>query len=905
MESPAKDASDTSALASPPLHGRKSNGGNLEYRALLEAAPDAIVVVNQSGKIVLVNAQAERLFGYGRNELIGRPADILVSEHSRRQYRDRHVPFQAAVQEKPVVTGLELFGLRKDGSEFPAEIRLSPLDTNQGILVSSAIRDISDRRRTEEDLRRLASIVEHSDDAIIGKTLEGIITSWNAGAERMYGYLAKEAIGKSVSMLVPINHPDEIPGVLERLKRGEVVDHFETLRVRKDGEEFPVEITVSPIRDAMERIVGASTIGRDISERKRREEDLSRLAAVVESSDDAIIGRTLDGTVTHWNNAAQRIYGYSAAEIIGKPTSVLFSPDLFAEIAEMLEKIKHGNKVEKSDAVRVRHDGKEVHVALTHAPIKNAEGHVIGISTVARDTSERRQTDEMIRKERDRAQQYLDIVDVILLALDLKGRITLINRKDCSTLGWKEHELLGRDWVDTCLPAKIRDDLRRSFHNLIAGDLSYIENTVLTKSGSERMIGWRNTLMRDGAGNITGALSSGEDITERKHLEQQLRKSQKMEAIGQLAGGIAHDFNNLLGVILGYSEILLESTQLDIKSHSQCEEIQKAGERAASLTRQLLVFSRQQVLAPNILNLNAVLVETEKMLRRLIGEHIDLRTTLDPMLGAVKADPGQIGQVIMNLVVNARDAMPEGGKLFIETSNAELDDGYALRHPPLSAGRYVVLAVSDSGIGMDEETQTHIFEPFFTTKEIGKGTGLGLSTVYGVVNQSGGFVWVYSELGHGSVFKIYLPTVDESVQLARPKKLAPQLLRGTETVLLVEDEESVRTLTRSLVEEAGYQVIEARSGTDALEVTASYSGPIHLLLTDVVMPGMNGPDLAERLAVTHPNMKALCMSGYTGTFANLNGLVDRCVRLIEKPFSREILLRMVREVLESEVPVTR
>jgi two-component system cell cycle sensor histidine kinase/response regulator CckA len=903
MKSPTKDTSDTSALASPTLHGRNSNGRDLEYRALLEAAPDAIVVVNQSGKIALVNAQAERLFGYGRNELIGRSADILVSEPSRRRYTDQHFPFQAAVQEKGVVAGLELFGLRKDGSEFPAEIRLSPLDTDQGMLVSSAIRDISDRRRTEEDLRRLASIVECSDDAIIGKTLEGIITSWNAGAERMYGYLAKEAIGKSVSMLVPTNHPDEIPGVLERLKRGEVVDHFETLRIRKDGEEFPIEITVSPIRDAMERIMGASTIGRDISERKRREEDLSRLAAVVESSDDAIIGRTMDGTVTHWNSAAQRIYGYSAAEIIGKSTSVLFSPDLFAEIAEMLEKIKRGDKVEKSDAVRVRRDGKEVHLALTHAPIKNTEGHVIGISTVARDISERRHTDETIRKERDRAQQYLDIVDVILLALDLKGRITLINRKGCSTLGWKEDELLGHDWVETCLPAKIRDDLRRSFRNLIAGDLSYIENTVLTKSGSERMIGWRNTLLRDGAGTITGTLSSGEDITERKHLEQQLRKSQKMEAIGQLAGGIAHDFNNLLSVILGYSEILLESTQLDLKTHSQCEEIRKAGERAASLTRQLLAFSRQQVLAPKILNLNAVVVETEKMLRRLIGEHIDLQTTLDPMLGTVKADPGQIGQVIINLVVNARDAMPEGGKLLIETSNAELDDGYALLHPPLSAGRYVVLTVSDSGIGMDEETQIHIFEPFFTTKEIGKGTGLGLSTVYGVVNQSGGFVWVYSELGHGSVFKIYLPTVDESVRKSRPKDLAPQLLRGTETVLLVEDEESVRTLTLSLLEEAGYRVIDARSGADALEVTARYSGPIHLLLTDVVMPGMNGPDLAERLSLTHPNMKALCMSGYTGTFANLNGLVDRCMELIEKPFSRDMLLRKVRKVLESKVKV--
>jgi len=777
MESPAKDHSGTSAPASPSLHGRKSKGRNLEYQGLLEAGPDAILVVDVSRKIVLVNVQAEILFGYGRKELIGCPADILVSEHSRRRYAEQYFPFQAAGRENPSVVGLDLFGLRKDGSEFPAEIRLSPLDTKDRVLIISAIRDISGRRRTEEDLRRFASIVMCSDDAIIGKTLEGIITSWNAAAERMYGYLASEVIGKPVSMLVPINHPDEIPEILECLKRGEIVDHFETIRIRKSGEEFPIEITISPIRDAMERITGASIIGRDISERKRREQDLARLAAVVESSDDAIIGRLLDGTVTNWNTAAQRIYGYSASEIVGKPTSVLFSPAHLAEIAEMLEKIKRGEIVKRSDAIRMRHDGNELHVALTHTPIKNTEGRVIGISTVAR------------------------------------------------------------------------------------------------------------------------------DITESKRLEQQLRKVQKMESIGLLAGGIAHDINNLLSVILGYSEILLESIPHDSKMHSQCEEIKKAGDRAASLTGQLLAFSRQQALAPKILNLNEVVAETEKMLRRLIGENIDVRTTLDPTLGNVKADPGQIGQVIMNLVVNARDAMPEGGKLVIETSNAVLDDEAAVRHPPLSAGRYILLTVSDSGIGMDEETQTHIFEPFFTTKEIGKGTGLGLSTVYGVVKQSGGTVWVYSELGHGSVFKIYLPRVDEATLQSLPTELATHLSRGTETILLVEDEDSVRKLTQSLLEDAGYKVIEARSGDEALEVTARNSGPIHLLLSDIVMPGMNGPDLGERLAVTNPEMKILYMSGYTSTFANYNKLIDRCVKLIQKPFSRPTLLRTLREVLESPVEV--
>ena len=390
------------------------------------------------------------------------------------------------------------------------------------------------------------------------------------------------------------------------------------------------------------------------------------------------------------------------------------------------------------------------------------------------------------------------------------------------------------------------------------------------------------------------------DISERKLLEQQLRQAQKMEAIGQLAGGVAHDFNNLLSVIIGYSDILLDRAGQDAKMRSQCQEINKAGNRAASLTRQLLAFSRQQVLEPRVLNLNAVVVDTEKMLRRLIGEDIEFRTALDPTLGSVKADPGQIEQIIMNLAVNARDAMPEGGKLVIETSNAELDDSYALQHPPLSPGRYVLLAVTDTGIGMSEETKTHIFEPFFTTKEVGKGTGLGLSTVYGVVKQSGGYIWVYSELGHGSVFKVYLPRVDQSVQQSRPNELAPELYRGTETVLLVEDEESVRTLTRSLLEEGGYTVIEASNGTHALEIAGRYSEPIHLLLTDVVMPGMNGRALAQKMIAARPKMRVVYISGYTGSFSSHGELFDAAATLVQKPFSRATLLRKLREALDSQ-----
>jgi two-component system cell cycle sensor histidine kinase/response regulator CckA len=770
------DPRDPSAVTSSPLVVRKGAGRNMQYRALLEGSPDAIVVVNQSGTIVLVNAQAERLFGYRRDEMIGKPAEILLSQHLRAQHSDQNSRFLAAPSKRPTVVGLELFGLRKDGSEFPAEIRLSPVDTKQGILVSSAIREISGRRRTEEDLRRLASIVECSDDAIIGKTLEGIITSWNSGAERMYGYSTKEAIGNPVSMLVPTNRPDEIPEILERLKRNEIIDHFETVRVKKDGKEIQVELTVSPIRDAMERVVGASTIGRDISDRKRREADLSLLAAMVESSADAIIGRKLDGTITHWNSGAQRIYGYSAAEIVGKPTSVLFSPDLFTEIADMLKKIKRGEKVDKTDTVRMRRDGKEVHVALIHTPIKDTEGQVIGVSTVAR------------------------------------------------------------------------------------------------------------------------------DVTESLNLEEMFRQAQKMEAVGQLAGGVAHDFNNLLGVILGYTELLLDRLGPNDPQRKYIEEIQKAADRATLLTRQLLAYSRKQVLQPKVLDLNVVVAGAEKLLHRLIGDDIELLVMLNPGGCRVKADPGQIEQIIMNLAVNARDAMPVGGKLTIETSNIELDKKYTAQHPATLPGLYVMLAVTDTGCGMDAKTKDHIFEPFFTTKQFGKGTGLGLSTVYGIVKQSGGYVWVYSEPGIGTSFKIYLPCVDQVLDVEPLVPSLEKVDRGSQTVLIVEDDQALLQVTHLSLEEEGYAILAARNSAEAIRLSEDHLGPIHLMVTDVIMPGMSGAQLASHLSSLRPEMKVLYVSGYTDHTIVHQGVLEPGLAFLQKPFSPKTLARKVAEALATTVP---
>jgi PAS domain S-box-containing protein len=393
-----------------------------------------------------------------------------------------------------------------------------------------------------------------------------------------------------------------------------------------------------------------------------------------------------------------------------------------------------------------------------------------------------------------------------------------------------------------------------------------------------------------------------EDVSERRVLEQQLRQSQKMEAVGRLAGGIAHDFNNLLMVISGYSEFLLERLGPDPSLRSPAQEIASAAERASSLTRQLLAFSRKQMLAPRILDLNAIVTENSKMLTRMIGEDIDLVMVPHASLGAIRADSGQIEQVIMNLAVNARDAMPSGGKLTIETSNVTLDEEYARFHAPLRSGDYVMLAISDTGAGMDAETQSHIFEPFFTTKGP-KGTGLGLSTVYGIIKQSGGYIWVYSELGKGTTFKIYLPRVPYPGERVAPAAATAvethKAEPGTETILLVEDEANLRYLARQFLEKQGYRVIEAADGAVAMQIVVAHEGVIHLLLTDVIMPGMNGRELAQRVSEIRPNVKVLYMSGYTENVIGHNGTLDAGVRLLQKPFNLRDLKDKVREVLDA------
>jgi len=481
---------------------------------------------------------------------------------------------------------------------------------------------------------------------------------------------------------------------------------------------------------------------------------------------------------------------------------------------------------------------------------------------------------------------------------DARGHLVDANPALVSSLGYDSTaDLIGRNlstlYADGQQWFVLADQLRtqESFEGLTA--------EWTRKDGSITAVRLSGRAIKDERKNVTFEIFT-EDVTERRALEQQLRQAQKMEAIGRLAGGIAHDFNNLLMVISGYSEFLLDRLGPDQALRGPAKEIASAAERATSLTRQLLAFSRKQMLTPKVIDLNAVVTENLKMLTRLIGEDIDLVMIPGAELGPVKADPGQIEQVILNLAVNARDAMPQGGRLTIETSNVMLDDSYARLHAPVQPGDYTMLVITDTGIGMDADTQSRIFEPFFTTKGT-KGTGLGLSTVYGIVKQSGGYIWVYSELGKGTSFKIYMPHVTPEEVAAVEKPAAPAVVpleTARETILVVEDEVNLRRLTRQFLDNQGYTVLEAADGAEAVQICVAHQGIIHLLLTDVIMPGMNGRELAHRVSEIRPNMKVLYMSGYTENAIGHNGTLDAGITLLQKPFTLHALKAKVREVLD-------
>jgi PAS domain S-box-containing protein len=497
----------------------------------------------------------------------------------------------------------------------------------------------------------------------------------------------------------------------------------------------------------------------------------------------------------------------------------------------------------------------------------------------------------------------------LICMLDAEGNFVYVSPSYKEMLGYVAEDLLGRSLFSLIHPDE-RGPVREKFNrSLEGGHPENLEWKFQHKDGSWKVFDAVENWIHAGQGERQRAIVVSRDLTERKQAEEalrnseeQLRQAQKLEAVGQLAGGVAHDFNNILTVILGYSDILMKKTVEGDPNRSRIEEIKRAAERASSLTRQLLAFSRKQVLQPKPFDLNSLITDMSKMLGRLIGEDIDFAVALTEDVAEVNADPGQIEQVLMNLVVNARDAMPNGGKITIESAIAEIDSTYAMKHVGIQPGRYVTLAVSDNGVGMDAETKKHIFEPFFTTKDQGKGTGLGLSTVYGIIKQSGGNIWAYSEPGQGTTFKIYLPQVACTAGVPTHFDIEKATVAGgTETILLVEDEPQIREMAFEFLSENGYRVLVASNGIEALTILNEASGPLHLILTDVIMPQMNGRELTECVASLRPETKVLYMSGYTNDAVVRHGVLDSGTSFIQKPFSPDALGHKVREVLDGQL----
>jgi len=632
------------------------------------------------------------------------------------------------------------------------------------------------------------------------------------------------------------------------------------------------------------------------------QKNLTLLQGIIEGTTDAVYVKDLQSRYLMVNSAGALPLGRSIEEVLGKDTRELFSPETARQIMERERRVLEGGETCTYEQRGIPADPARTYLT-TKGPYRDANGQVIGLFGISRDISERKRAEEEIRKSEQKLRIHAEHTPLAVIEWDMQFRAVAWNAAAERIFGYSREEAMGRH-ASFMVPSAFRQHVDQIWQGLLAqkgGTRSTNENT--TKDGRTISCEWYNTPLVDESGGVLGVASLVQDVTERVALEEKLRQSQKMEAIGRLAGGVAHDFNNLLTVIIGYSQILAEGVPAASRMKNATTQIRSAADRAAGITRQLLAFSRKQVLSPRVIDLNDVMMNIDTMLRRLIGEDIEILTVPGLDLGTVKADPGQIEQVIMNLAVNARDAMPGGGKLTLETENTELDEAYAREHPPLQPGRYVMLAVSDTGIGMTADTQAHIFEPFFTTKEVGKGTGLGLSTVYGIVKQSEGYIWVYSEPDQGTTFKIYFPRIDQAAEgVGGAEKKPAGMERGTETILLVEDEEQLRQLIATVLEEYGYKVLPAAGTAEGLELCRANHRDIRLLVTDVILPGMNGRQLAEQVQKISPRTRVLYISGYTSNAIVHYGVLDAGLWFLAKPFSLSALIAKVREVLDAESP---
>jgi PAS domain S-box-containing protein len=880
------------------------------FRTVFEKSGMGIILMDLTGHPLQTNPAFQRMIGYSENELHAMSfTDFTHPDHRENDWQVFSDLLQDKFQSK---FEMEKRYVRKDGQIVWARLTLSLIKDIQGQpqYTVAMVQDITERKLAEEALRsREAQLREAEHIANFGSSTWDVdtdTTTWSPEMYRILGWDPAQPAPQNADRRA-IYSPESwklMGAAVERaLATGEPYN-LEVQFTRRDGAVRWGFARGRATFDDAGRVIRLHGTLQDITERKLAEEKIKaseeNYLLLLNSTAEGIFGIDVSGICTFCNPASLRILGYERSEeLLGSDMhqrmhhSYADGSPYPVDRCPIRTSLQEGKGCHIDDEVMWRKDGSSFSAEYWSHPIFKAGKIAGGVITFLDVSTRRRAVEAMLR-----LRQAVEASGEVVIMTDLQRRITFVNPQFTRTFGYGQEEAIGEEPRQVLNSETVADsEYEDIWRTLLTKQFARYELINKSKDGRKLVMDCSANTVLDDRGEVVGTISIQRDVTQRKHLEQQLLQAQKMEAVGRLAGGVAHDFNNILGIITGYTELTLEDPTLAERPKERLAEIRNAANRAIGITRQLLTFSRKQVLETRILNLNEIVQETAKMLGRLLGEDIEVAIVLDPNLGFVRADPTGIDQIILNLAVNARDAMPDGGKLTIETANATFEGDSSTRHGTLTAGDYVALTMSDTGVGMDEETQRQIFEPFFTTKEKGRGTGLGLSTVFGIVEQSGGSIWTYSEVGRGTTFKIYLPRT----VAAKPSVTSEstEMIRGdAETILLAEDDSGLRKLNGELLRDLGYNVIEAVDGADALRIIEQYQEQLHLLLTDVVMPGMNGQQLAEKALLKRPTLKVLFVSGYA------SGAVGEKIKasgaaFLQKPLSRNVLAKALREILDS------
>ncbi len=1009
---------------------RQAESGRLSRRLapIVQSTEDALIETSPAGIIEDWNPAAQALYGWSNSEIVGHPVSLLMSTEDQAEHTQKvdHILRTGRAEQ------FESVRIRKDGSRFSVLVKISPICSADGQIIglSRIHRDLTQQKRAEQTRARDSLLLSNVRDSVIVTDPNGIVTYWNDGATRVFGWTVEEMLGRPLIERFPESERAWIAETIQKIAEsrewnGEYQDW------RKDGSRVWVDARVSRIVDREGQVLGVMGIAHDISERKQAEETLrasehryrmlvesipnmvwmtdaagevdylnSRaeerlgipaksifgwnwldlvhpedretareawqaaivsdggeywneyrvrtadesyrwylakalplrgedgstrrwigtwtdiddlklseeklkrtgelLNTVAKNTTDAVFVKDRQGRYLLFNEAAARFVGRPVEEVIGRDDTALFGPEDARFVMDRDRRIMESGQAETEEEPLTAAGVRRIYLA-TKAPFRDSEGRVAGLIGISRDITERKEAEETLRL-RDRAVQAATEGIIITDPLQPDNPIIYVSPGFERLTGYSASEILGRNCRFLQGPDTDPDTRKRVREAVAVGQPVSVELLNYRKDGTPFWNRLSISPVRDENGKLAHFVGVQNDVSERRQLEEQFRLSQKMEAIGQLAGGIAHDFNNLLTIINGYTSVLLEETSPEHAFWEPLDEIRKAGERSANLTRQLLAFSRRQMLAMEVLDVNAVVSQMEKMLKRLIGEHIEFAASLAPDLRPVKADAGQLEQILLNLAVNARDAMPTGGKLTIETQNVEWSQEDARTRPDREPGSYVMLSVKDTGCGMSPDVQAQIFEPFYTTKKDGGGTGLGLSVVHGIVMQSDGHLEVVSEPGAGSTFKILLPRLHTPEPRVDEPADPHDLPKGTETILLVEDEDGVRSLEKHLLERLGYTILDAADGTEARRLVESHADtsrpPIQLLVTDVVMPRESGPQIAEWMLNRDPGMRVLFLSGYTDDTVLRHGVLNSEVNYLQKPFTPAEFATKVRAALD-------